>query len=189
MRISLKPFSPLFLTAIAIICLVAWPGAAMPGSLSGKALSKPDFSTPVTLEELGAAYYLYSAPSIMEALMANNGANWQMMMNKIRTGDGDWIGQIANLVAPAAEGKATNDINTALAYALPKNPEAVLLTGWRYPLYNVCSLPFDEPDAFVTDYVDKALAAMHTVDKPYLKEIREHCAARLKKSLAQRRKV
>ncbi len=188
MKNSFKRRLLLFLLTIFTVCAVRHSNAAASPGLPYEDIPKPDFSTPVTPEEVREAFYRYSAPAIVEKLMENKGANWDMIMSKVKSGDDEWIEHVTSFIAPGAEGKAVADITIAYAYALPKNPEAVLLVGRQYPLYNICSLPFPEQDAFIEDYAGRALSAIKKTDKPYLREVRNNCAIRLKKSLEERGK-
>ncbi len=169
--------------SINIIAMQAY--AASPG-LPYEDIPKPDFSTPVTLEEVREAFYRYSAPAIVEKLMENKGANWDVIMNKVAGGDGDWIHHTIYFISPGTDAGTSDDVRMALANALPKNPKAVLCAeiNGKYPSLEVCSLPFIESEYyFVKDYGEGTLAALHLVDAPELLEVRDNCARVLRELL------
>ena len=142
----------------------------------------PPFSTPVTCGEVRSAFLSYSAPAIVKKLMENDFANWRMIMEKIAEGDAEWIRCAARYIKPGTDACASEEFGDALAYALQHNPEAVLSLeqGTGISLSSVCSWPFVEPEYdFVLSYGEKALAALHKVDSPYLQESRDICIQRL----------
>lgn len=148
---------------------------------------RPAFSTPVTLEELRAAYYRYSVVSIVRALLENNEENFDFIFDKVASGDEKWIMAFVQYVAPGTDASTATGVTVALAHALPNNPKAVLYlddntTGPS--LHRICTLPFIEPEyAFIEDYGKRALAALRQVDDPYLLDSRDVCIRRLQESL------
>ncbi len=155
----------------------------------------PDFSTPVTLEEVRLAYYRYSAVSIVKKLHENHAANWKMIMSRVEKGDPDWIAYSARYISPGTDAGATTGYTVALALALPNNPKAVLeleTGGGGRSLLAVCTLPFIEPEYdFIRAYGKKTLDALREVKDDYLLESRDTCIRRLQNSLemAEKRKA
>jgi len=99
--------------------------------------------------------------------------------NGIATGDSAWL-EVARQVTPAsAAAEATMSI--ALATALPHAPTRVLrLVGPKYPLEEVCGIPFLKADsADVITYHDEAKAALVTVRDSSLREVRLGCSTTL----------
>lgn len=147
----------------------------------------PKFSTPVTIEELRAAYYRYSVVAIVRALTENNWEGYDYIFEKVASGDRDWINAFITYVAPGTDAASAEGVTIALAYALPNNPNAVLYlddytTGPS--LARICTLPFIEPEyEFIRDYGKRTLAALRRVDDPDLLETRDICIRRLQESL------
>ncbi|CAK7043135.1 MAG: hypothetical protein DELT_02913 [Desulfovibrio sp.] len=170
---------------LVTVCLVAGCSKQPPSLLSDPNpydAPLPPFSTPVTCEEVRLAYYRYPAPSIVKKLMENNETNWRMIMGKIVEGDAEWISCATRCIRPGTDAGATGELKDALAYALQHNPAAVLSQeqGFGISMSEICSWPFIEPEYdFVLSYGEKALAALHAVDIPYLQESRDICIQRL----------
>jgi len=99
--------------------------------------------------------------------------------NGIATGDSAWL-EVARQITPAsAAAEATMSI--ALATALPHAPTRVLrLIGAKYPLEQVCGIPFLKADSTeVITYHDEARAALVTVRDSSLKAARLACSTAL----------
>ena len=144
------------------------------------------FSTPVTLEEISAAFYRYSVVAIVAELHKNDAANWNIVLNNVAQGDEDWVFEAAMCIAPGAEGQDRTDLFAALAHALTNNPEAVLTMegGPGLSYYKMCRLPFPDQDhEFVKNYSAKTLAALDRIEDPYLFEARDLCARYLREAL------
>jgi hypothetical protein len=97
------------------------------------------------------------------------------VMNGVATGDSLWL-QVAEKITPtSAAAEATLAI--ALASALPRSPDQVLgLLGEKYPLDEVCGIPFPKADsALVITYHDEAVAALERVRAPSLSASRDAC--------------
>jgi hypothetical protein len=104
----------------------------------------------------------------------------------IATGDSLWL-QVAGELSPAsAAAEATMSI--ALASALTRAPERVLaLVGDKYPVEEVCGIPFLKGDStFVVTYHSEATAALTRVTTPSLSAIRTACRAALDDSRERR---
>ncbi len=99
------------------------------------------------------------------------------VMNGISTGDSSWL-EVAREVTPASATSAAT-LSIALASALLRSPERVLaLLGRKYPVADVCSIPFLRPDSsLVTSYYGEATAALARVQSPPLSPVRDACRA------------
>lgn len=104
----------------------------------------------------------------------------------IATGDSLWLQVADKLSPPSAAAEATMSI--ALASALTRAPERVLtLVGNKYPVEEVCGIPFLKGDsAFVVTYHDEAIAALTRVTTPSLSATRAACHAALDDSRERR---
>jgi len=104
----------------------------------------------------------------------------------VATGDSLWL-QVADKIAPAsAAAEAT--ISIALASALLRAPDRVLLlVGNKYPVEEVCGIPFLKGDsAFVVSYHDEAVAALGRVRTATLSPKLDACRAALDDASARR---
>jgi hypothetical protein len=101
------------------------------------------------------------------------------LMNGIETGDSAWL-QVAANITPAS-GAAAASLSIALASALPRSPERVLaLLGPRYPVEDVCGIPFLKPDStLVVSYHDETVAALGRVRSVALTPVRDACRLEL----------
>jgi hypothetical protein len=101
------------------------------------------------------------------------------VMNGIATGDSLWL-EVASKFTPGSA-TAEASLSIALASALPRSPARVLaLLGDKYPIEEVCGIPFLHPDsAFVASYHDTAVAALGRVRDTLLTRIRDACRAAL----------
>jgi hypothetical protein len=131
-------------------------------------------------------------PAEVEASLARNGARatvsalfdqrrWDYVSDRIGAGDGAWVALAPRLAAGADAGTA-EDLPIALAFALPRNPAAVLaaLGSGAFDIGEVCGAPFIE--GTVSDlpaYVRRARAAVRRVDAPALAAARRACLAAL----------
>ena len=165
--------------------------ASAPQASGQDSILAPKFSTPVTVEEVRAAYYAYSLPSLVKALREGDAANWDMIMDNVSAGDADWIFATAVYILPGTDAGATTDVIVSLAYGLPNNPEAVLLleTSAHISMLPICNMPFIEPEyEFIMEYGKKTLAALRKVEKPYLIESRDTCMRRLQEGMSYAQK-
>jgi hypothetical protein len=108
------------------------------------------------------------------------------VMNGISTGDSSWL-EVAREVTPASATSAAT-LSIALASALLRSPERVLaLLGRKYPVSDVCSIPFLRPDSsLVTSYYGEAIAALARVQSPPLSPVRDACRAVLDQARERR---
>ena len=108
------------------------------------------------------------------------------VMNGIATGDSSWL-DVAGQLTPASATAAAS-LTIALASALPRSPERVLaLLGPKYPVEEVCGIPFLKPDStLVTSYHDEAVAALTRVRSAPLAPIRDACRSTLDQARERR---
>ena len=108
------------------------------------------------------------------------------VMNGISTGDSSWL-EVARELTPASATSAAS-LSIALATALPRSPERVLaLLGRKYPVADVCSIPFLRPDSStVTGYYGEAVAALARVRSAPLSPVRDACRAVLDQARERR---
>lgn len=108
------------------------------------------------------------------------------VMNGISTGDSSWL-EVARALTPASATSAAS-LSIALASALLKSPERVLgLIGSKYPVADVCSIPFLRPDSsIVISYYNEALAALARVRSAPLSPVRDACRAVLDQARERR---
>jgi len=101
------------------------------------------------------------------------------VMNGIATGDSLWL-EVASKFKPGSA-TAEASLSIALASALPRSPARVLaLLGDKYPVEEVCGIPFLHPDsALVATYHDNAVAALGGVRDTLLTKTRDTCRAAL----------
>jgi hypothetical protein len=108
------------------------------------------------------------------------------VMSGIATGDSAWL-DVAGRLTPASASAAAS-LAIALASALPRSPERVLaLLGPKYPVEDVCNIPFLEPDStMVTSYHDKAVTALGHVRDTLLTKPRDDCRTTLDQARERR---
>lgn len=137
----------------------------------------PSGSAEVVLSEIK----LGGAASVAKRIDANESFG-RSVMNGIETGDSAWL-DVADKITPAS-GAAAATLAIALATALPHSPERVLaLLGPKYPVDDVCSIPFLKPEpTLITTYHDQAVAALRRVRSVPLIQVRDACVATLDRS-------
>ncbi|MBE1159483.1 hypothetical protein [Dyella acidiphila] len=121
-----------------------------------------------------------------KAVVEGLGDRFDGVLDRIDTGDADWIALVPRL-AQGTDAGNSEGLSIALAYALPKNPAAVLAVvtedGGILSVSRVCSIPFIEDS--VKDrpgYKRQALRAMEAVRVAALQRAKESCFAVLSRS-------
>jgi len=127
---------------------------------------------------------------LVEELMKDDKKQqWKEIMQKIATGNSEWIDASAclshgvQLGLNAFSDYAEATLAQSWAAALLENPEEMLKKTRELPLTVMCGLPLDWSDGsveFADDFLNKALIALERVEKPYLRPGREACAVHLK---------
>ena len=114
-----------------------------------------------------------------------NSGDYDRLLNHIDKGTPAWVA-LAPKLAAGTDAGASEELTIALAYALPRNPQAVLsvLDAKSYVLEpeRVCSAPFIE-DAVkdIPRYGKRAKAAVSRVTAPPLQDNKAACLAALAK--------
>ena len=120
----------------------------------------------------------YGAAQAVRELDSNG--DYDVILNQIQNGSGQWIG-IAPQLALGADAGAAEDLGIALAFALPKNPEAVLSIidvrdGPVLGVHRVCGVPFIEGSVSdVHPYITRSLTAVNRVRRPELARVKQMC--------------
>lgn len=121
---------------------------------------------------------LRGAPAISRRLDADENFG-RSVTNGIATGDSVWL-EVADKLVPASAA-AEASLSIALASALLRSPARVLpLLGPKYPLEEVCGMPFLKADSLaVVSYYDSAATSLKRVFSPNLAARRDSCVAAL----------
>jgi len=97
----------------------------------------------------------------------------------IATGDSLWL-DVADKLIPASSA-AEASLSIALASALLHSPTRTLrLLGDKYPVEEVCGMPFLKADSLgVISYYDSALASLQRIRSDSLASVRDSCRTAL----------
>lgn len=110
---------------------------------------------------------------------------WDRVLDHLGSGDGRWI-VLAPGLAAAADAGVAEELGISLAFALPKNPQAVLAVldsddGHVLGAARVCGLPFIEDTVKdLRGYRRRALRAVSSVSDPALGPARTACLIHLR---------
>ncbi|NYH16596.1 hypothetical protein [Paraburkholderia bryophila] len=113
-------------------------------------------------------------------------SEWDNVLTRIDSGNTAWVA-LAPKLAEGTDGGNSEDLGIGLAYALPKNPKAVLRAidpnnGPVLGVGRVCSAPFIEDTVKdIPAYIRRAKAALRDVHDPALQNVRDACLAELAK--------
>jgi hypothetical protein len=119
----------------------------------------------------------------------NKDGNLDTILNNISKGDKSWI-ELTPLIQKGTDAGSSEDLIISLAYALPRNPSAVLSilaqedpnTNMPIQIYPVCSAPFIEPEPHtLTNYLLETIAAIEREKGKVDEKTRVRCLAELKK--------
>jgi hypothetical protein len=134
----------------------------------------PRGSAEIVLSEIK----LGRAPNVAKRIDADESFG-RSVINGIATGDSAWL-DVAGQLTPASATAAAS-LTIALASALPRSPARVLaLLGRKYPVGDVCGIPFLRPDsALVTAYHQESVAALTKVRTEPLTKVRDACRTTL----------
>src|SRR5271155_932831 len=106
--------------------------------------ASPALAAPLSPDAIARDIATHGASAVVARLLANG--DYDRVMDRIDTGEARWVA-LAPKLAPGADAGAAEELPIALAFALPKNPRAVLavLGGANgFPVEDVCSAPFIE---------------------------------------------
>ena len=103
------------------------------------------------------------------------------VISGIESADPAWLA-IAIRLRQFSDAGASEELDSAVALALPKAPDRVLaLVGHGFDIEFICTSPFTEPEPGVAEaYERKALAALASVQTPALKTIAAECSKRVR---------
>lgn len=155
-------------------------------AVSGVAGCKDSRWTPRGSAELVLSEIQMGGATNVARRIDTNESFGRSVMNGIATGDSAWLA-VAEKVTPASATAAAS-VSIALASALPRAPDRVLgILGQKYPVEDVCGIPFLRPDSgLVASYHDEAAAALSRVRSPALARVREECRTTLDSARARR---
>jgi hypothetical protein len=155
------------------------PGVAVVLALFSIAGCKDSSWTPMGSAELVLSQIKLGGVASVARRVDSDESFGRSVMNGIATGDSLWL-EVASKLTPASA-TAEASLSMALASALPRSPARVLaLLGDKYPIEEVCGIPFLHPDsALVATYHDNALAALGQVGDTLLTKRRDACRAAL----------
>ncbi|SMG46502.1 hypothetical protein [Paraburkholderia susongensis] len=113
-------------------------------------------------------------------------SEWNDVLTHIDSGNPAWVALVPKLAEGTDSGNS-EDLGIGLAYALPKNPRAVLRAidpnnGPVLGVNRLCSAPFIEdtvPD--IPAYIKRAKAALDKVRDSSLQDVKKACLAELAK--------
>jgi hypothetical protein len=152
--------------------------------LAGQAVAKSALSPEAIIAEINRN----GATATVRRLWGTADASaWNAVADHIMRGEAAWIALVPKLAA-GADAATAEDLGIDLAYALPKNPLAVLRAidpadGFVIGASRVCSVPFIEPSArFQRRYKARAIAAVSRVKDPKLSKVQRDCLSVLRGS-------
>jgi hypothetical protein len=152
--------------------------AAVLGSLS-IAACKDSAWTPMGSAEVVLSQINLGGVSSVARRVDSDESFARSVMNGIASGDSLWL-EVASKFTPGSA-TAEASLSIALASALPRSPARVVaLVGEKYPIEEVCGIPFLHLDsALVATYYDTATAALGRVRDTSLAKRRDACRAAL----------
>jgi hypothetical protein len=99
---------------------------------------------------------------------------WHYILSQVETGDTQWL-LVADQLHTASDASYSEDLEFAVATALPKNPKGVLRLS-NFKLSQVCDVPYLEPTPRVVhSFQTKASAALATVTDSDLQGKKKQC--------------
>jgi hypothetical protein len=121
---------------------------------------------------------LRGAPGISRRIDSDENFG-RSVMNGIATGDSAWL-EVADQISPSSAA-AEASLSIALSSALIHSPQRTLkLLGEKYPLEEVCGMPFLKADSLqVLSYYDSAATALRGVGLDSLRTARDACSTAL----------
>jgi hypothetical protein len=137
-----------------------------------------------TWTPLGSADFILSemklrgAPAVSRRLDADENFG-RSVTNGIASGDSVWLDVADKLIPASAASEAT--LSIALSAALIHSPTRVLpLLGQKYPVEEVCGMPFLKADSLaVVSYYDSAAGSLQKVSSASLAGVRDSCRVAL----------
>jgi len=154
--------APKVRTLVLAACLLTLAGSAVAAGL--------------TPGQVGASLRAKGAKQTIGDLW--NSEEWSAVEDGISSGDSAWIA-LAPELAPGSDAATAEGLGISLAFALPRNPAAVLAAidmrgGHILGVGRVCGLPFIE-DTEPKGYRAEVLSALSRVNSPRLRERKQSC--------------
>jgi hypothetical protein len=156
------------------------PGLAIVAALSlGGAATA---ASPLSPDRIAAEIQAQGAEAVVQRLFKHG--DYDRVLAKIDTGAASWVA-LAPKLAPGTDAGTAEALPIALAFALPKNPAAVLavLDPQNEILApdSVCGVPFIEDTVKdIPGYIKRARAMVSKVADPGLQAMKAACLAALK---------
>ena len=154
-------------------------GVAAVVSMCSAAACKDSKWTPLGSAELVLSEIKLRGEATVARRLDSDESFGRSVTSGIATGDSAWLDVASRLTPGSATAEAS--LSIALAAALPRSPTRVLaLLGEKYPVEEVCGIPFLHPDsALVESYHDDAVAALGRVRDTVLTKTLNECRAAL----------
>jgi hypothetical protein len=157
-----------------------WALLFLPFAVASAALAA---ATPLNPRAIAADIAAHGADAVVTRLFTHG--DYDRVLDHIDKGEAEWVA-LAPKLAPGTDAGTAESLVIALAFALPKNPRAVLplITGKdAFPVEDVCGAPFIEGTiGDIPAYVKKAKAAVSRVSDPKLAKAKAACLAQLDKA-------
>jgi hypothetical protein len=147
-------------------------------------VSTPALAAPQLTPQAIAADIAAHGADVVVAKLAKNG-DYDRVLGHIDKGEAEWVA-LAPKLAPGTDAGWAEALSISLAFALPKNPKAVLalLAGKdAFAADDICSAPFIEGTIKdVPGYIRRAKAAVAKLSDPSLQSAKAACLAALAKA-------
>jgi len=162
--ITSLPYRLSYFWLIAAVCLIGCKDSAW---------------TPMGSAELVLSQIKVGGASGVSKRLDQDESFGRSVMSGISSGDSLWLDVASRISPPSATAEAS--LSIALASALPRSPSRVLaLLGDKYPVEEVCGIPFLRPaPAFIASYHDSVAAALQSVRDSSLTKVRDACTVAL----------
>jgi len=142
---------------------------------------------PLTLTWINEQLKSHGAKYVVETLWEKR--RWDDFANEIDSGKSAWVALVPK-IAPGTDAATTEELAISLAYALPRNPSAVLsvLDDRMMPVspQMVCSAPFVEDTVRdIPHYINRSRSALEKVKDDQLTKQKAECLTELEKTSKQ----
>lgn len=158
-----------------------WVVLFLAAVISAPALAAAE--TPLNPSAIAADIKAHGADAVVTHLFTSG--DYDRVLDHIDKGEAAWVA-LAPKLAPGTDAGTAESLVIALAFALPKNPRAVLalIAGKdAFPVEDVCGAPFIEGTiGDIPAYVKKARAAVSRVSDAKLAKAKAACLAQLDKA-------
>lgn len=135
-------------------------------------------ATKLSAEKISADIRARGAHDVAAHLFNEQGA-YDRVMARVRTGAPEWV-RVGVQLAPGTDAATAEDLSTAMALALAKNPRLVLsaLDSHVFPIspQSVCNPPFiDETPGQILKWMREVKTALATVRAASLQDKKSEC--------------